>query len=178
MLDRRESSSPLPLTSLNHISMLCSSLEKSLHFYQNVLGFYSIKRPSSFDFNGAWLFSNFGFGIHLLQAEDPCSLPKKTEINPKDDHISFQCESMSLVERKLKEMGIRYMQRQVEDGGVYVDQLFFHDPDGLMIEICNCEKLPVIPLINDDPIKLCRIASIKQQQKQMVQCQIKANSCG
>jgi catechol 2,3-dioxygenase-like lactoylglutathione lyase family enzyme len=34
---------------------------------------------------------NYGIGIHLLQAEDPESLPpKKTEINPKDNHISFQ----------------------------------------------------------------------------------------
>ncbi|KAJ0971239.1 hypothetical protein J5N97_019198 [Dioscorea zingiberensis] len=173
MFQKRDNntSSALPLTSLNHISILCSSLDKSLQFYQKVLGFFLIKRPASFNFDGAWLFSDYGFGIHLLQAEDPARLPKKTEINPKDNHISFQCESMSMVERKLKEMGISYIQRQVEDGGVYVEQLFFHDPDGLMIEICNCDNLPVIPLLNEDPIKLCRIASIKKQQKQMVQCQ-------
>ena len=34
---------------------------------------------------------NYGIGVHLLQAEDPASMPpKKTEINPKDNHISFQ----------------------------------------------------------------------------------------
>jgi hypothetical protein len=34
---------------------------------------------------------NYGSGIHLLQAEDPERMPpKKTEINPKDNHISFQ----------------------------------------------------------------------------------------
>ena len=32
----------------------------------------------------------YGMGIHLLQSEDPESMPKKTEINPKDNHISFQ----------------------------------------------------------------------------------------
>jgi hypothetical protein len=32
----------------------------------------------------------YGIGIHLLQSEDPDSMPKKTEINPKDNHISFQ----------------------------------------------------------------------------------------
>lgn len=26
-----------------------------------------------------------------------------------------------------------------------VPQLFFHDPDNLMIEICNCELLPLVP---------------------------------
>ncbi|KAF3785139.1 Metallothiol transferase [Nymphaea thermarum] len=153
----------LPLTSLNHISLVCRSIEESIDFYQNVLGFVPIRRPGSFDFDGAWL-SNYGIGIHLLQAEDPESLPKKTEINPKDNHISFQCESMGAVERKLKEMGIRYVQSMVEDGGIYVEQLFFHDPDGFMIEICNCDNLPVVPLVGS--VAACpRVNMVKQQQQ-------------
>ncbi|OAY80127.1 hypothetical protein ACMD2_10788 [Ananas comosus] len=39
--------SPLPLVSLNHVSFVCT-------FYEEVLGFVSVKRPSSFDFHGAW----------------------------------------------------------------------------------------------------------------------------
>ena len=45
---------PLRLKSLNHISILCRSLEESLDFYLNVLGFFPIRRPGSFDFEGAW----------------------------------------------------------------------------------------------------------------------------
>ncbi|CAL1377480.1 unnamed protein product [Linum trigynum] len=90
---------PLQLKSLNHISLICRSVEKSLHFYQYVLGFFPIRRPGSFD--DAWLFG-YGIGIHLLQSEDPESMPKISEINPKDNHISFQCESMAMVEKKLK----------------------------------------------------------------------------
>lgn len=52
---------------------------------------------------------------------------------------------MEAVQRRLKEMGVRYVQRRVEEGGVYVDQIFFHDPDGFMIEICNCENLELVP---------------------------------
>ena len=37
---------------------------------------------------------NYGIGIHLLQSEDPGSLPEKGEINPKDNHISFQVSSL------------------------------------------------------------------------------------
>jgi len=139
---------PLHLKSLNHISLLCRSIEESINFYQNVLGFVPIRRPGSFKFDGAWLFE-FGIGIHLLQSEDPDSLPTKTEINTKDNHISFQCESMEAVEKKLKDMGIKYVRALVEEGGIQVDQLFFHDPDGFMVEICNCECLPVIPLAGD-----------------------------
>ncbi|KAJ7956663.1 Metallothiol transferase fosB [Quillaja saponaria] len=158
---------PLQLKSLNHISLLCRSVEKSLDFYTNVLGFFQIRRPGSFKFVGAWLF-NYGIGIHLLQCEDPDSMHKTDCINPKDNHISFQCESMATVEKKLKEMNIDYVKARVEEGGTYVDQLFFHDPDGSMIEICNCDSIPVIPLSRDS-VRSCSSfnCSVQQQQEQL-----------
>jgi len=54
-----------------------------------------------------------------------------------------------MVEKKLEEMEIKYVKKRVEEDGMEVDQLFFHDPDGMMIEICNCDNLPVIPLAHD-----------------------------
>ncbi|XP_030930986.1 uncharacterized protein LOC115956845 [Quercus lobata] len=161
---------PLRLKSLNHISILCRSLEESLDFYLNVLGFFPIRRPGSFDFEGAWLF-NYGIGIHLLQSEDPDSMPKIGHINPKHNHISFQCESMATVEKKLKDMKIEYVKSRVEEGGIYVDQLFFHDPDGSMIEICNCDNLPVIPLAGDTTRSCSLVKCNFQQQAQQQQQQ-------
>lgn len=90
---------------------------------------------------------NYGIGIHLLECNSPNDVPeKKGVINPKDNHISFECSDMRLVMRKLEEMNIEYVTAVVEEGGVKVDQLFFHDPDGYMVEICNCQNLPVLPL--------------------------------
>ncbi|CAL5377936.1 unnamed protein product [Camellia sinensis] len=133
----------LPLLSLNHVSFVCKSVVRSVQFYEEVLGFLLIKRPSSFDFEGAWLF-NHGIGIHLLEIDDVPT--KKGRINPKDNHISFQTSDMGLIIQKLEEMNIEYVTAVVKEGGVIVDQLFFHDPDGYMIEICNCQNLPVLPL--------------------------------
>ncbi|KAL6007676.1 hypothetical protein ACLOJK_033177 [Asimina triloba] len=159
--------SSLPLLSLNHVSFVCKSVSRSVRFYEEVLGFVLIKRPSSFKFEGACtkdfpksriklvtgeklldLLFNYGIGIHLLECDSPnSSIPDKKEvINPKDNHISFQCSDMRVLMKKLEEMGIEYVTAVVEEGGVQVDQLFFHDPDGYMIEICNCENLPVLPL--------------------------------
>lgn len=172
MVKSNANNGALSLTSLNHISLVCKSLERSLDFYQNVLGFVQIHRPGSFDFDGAWLF-NFGIGIHLLQSDDPKSMKTKSEINPKDNHISFQCESMTAVEKKLKEMDINYIQRRVEEGGIFVDQLFFHDPDGFMVEICNCDNLPVIPLGMGESTGACKMMRnfVQQQPKQQMQQQ-------
>ena len=41
---------------------------------------------------------------------------------------------------------MRYVTAVVEDDGNKVDQVFFHYPDGYMIEIYNCENIPIIPL--------------------------------
>lgn len=86
---------------------------------------------------------------------------------------------MATVERKLKEMNIEYVKNRVEEDGVYVDQLFFHDPDGSMIEICNCDVLPVVPLVADAmpamPIaSSCTCSSVNchfQQQHHQIQQQ-------
>ncbi|XP_059654808.1 glyoxylase I 4-like [Cornus florida] len=133
----------LPFLSLNHVSFVCKSVSRSVRFYEDVLGFVLIKRPSSFDFEGAWLF-NHGIGIHLLEADN---IPTKNGvINPKNNHISFQCSDVELIMQNLREMKIEYVTAVVKEGGVTVDQLFFHDPDGYMIEICNCQNLPPLPL--------------------------------
>jgi hypothetical protein len=97
-------------------------------------------------------------------------MPNIRRINPKDNHISFQCESMGAVEKNLNEMQIEYVTSRVEEGGIYVDQLFFHDPDGAMIEICNCDNLPVIPLVGEAIRSCSRIScNIAQQPKIQIQ---------
>lgn len=42
--------------------------------------------------------------------------------------------------KKLDAMKVEYVRAAVEDGGIEVD------PDGYMIEICNCQNLPVLPI--------------------------------
>ncbi|KAK4780909.1 hypothetical protein SAY87_017015 [Trapa incisa] len=151
----RSGGEALPLLSLNHVSLLCRSVWESIRFYEEVLGFANIKRPSSFDFNGAWLY-NYGIGIHLIENPSPDGGETSNEqrpINPKDNHISFQCTDVGVVKRRLEEMGMRYITAVVEEAGVKVDQIFFHDPDGYMIEICNCDNIPIMPLSSSCPLK-------------------------
>ncbi|WOL01090.1 hypothetical protein Cni_G09803 [Canna indica] len=127
----------MPLIALNHVSRLCKSVEGSVEFYTKVLGFVLINRPPTLDFNGAWLF-NYGVGIHLVQKEDGGEPPDASvdHLDSMDNHISFQCEDMEAMERRLKEMGIKYLRRTIkEEEGSPIDQLFFNDLDGFMIVI-------------------------------------------
>ncbi|KAJ7523968.1 hypothetical protein O6H91_18G070900 [Diphasiastrum complanatum] len=137
---------PLQLASLNHISRNCANMQASLDFYVNVLGFVPVRRPEFLKFDGAWLF-NYGIGIHLLQEEAGKVSKHPDEIDPRNDHISFQCDDIEEVSKRLNAEGIKHVRRIVEEGGIEVEQLFFLDPDGFMIEVCTCEKLPIEPLV-------------------------------
>ncbi|KVH97344.1 uncharacterized protein LOC112523026 [Cynara cardunculus var. scolymus] len=152
--DGREGGDDLPMMSLNHVSRRCKSVKDSVEFYKKALGFVLIERPQAFDFDGAWLF-NYGIGIHLIQGKDEDKLPNDDGLDPMDNHISFQCEDMGAMEQKLKDLGIKYIKRTVggEEDGV-IDQLFFNDPDGFMIEICNCENVKLKPKGSIGRIKL------------------------
>ncbi|VFR02114.1 unnamed protein product [Cuscuta campestris] len=156
---RGEEDQQIPSMALNHVSRLCRDVGKSVEFYTKVLGLVEVERPPGFDFDGAWLF-NYGVGIHLIQANqgDRERLPghhtdQDRHLDPVDNHISFQCDEMEKVERRLKEEGVEYMKRTVGEGNA-IDQLFFKDPDGFMIEICNCEKVALVPQRSMGKIKL------------------------
>lgn len=75
---------------------------------------------------------------------------------------------MGAVEKKLKDMEIPYVRSMVEEGGIQVDQLFFHDPDGFMIEICNCDSLPVVP-ITGEMTRSCSRVNLQMMQHQQMQ---------
>ncbi|XP_038899611.1 lactoylglutathione lyase [Benincasa hispida] len=158
---KQEEEHPLPLMALNHVSRVCRSVKDSVDFYTKVLGFVLIERPQSFDFEGAWLF-NYGVGIHLMQSEEEDNFGVRggnkddDHLDPLDNHISFQCEDMEAIEERLKVLGVKYMRRTLEEeeNGESIEQLFFNDPDGFMIEICNCENIKVVPTGSSGRIKL------------------------
>jgi len=78
---------------------------------------------------------------------------------------------MGAVEKKLDEMEIKYVRNIVLEGGIKVDQLFFHDPDSFMIEICNCDSLPVVPLAGGMP-QSCSRVKLQQMVQPQPQTQI------
>ncbi|EIE21999.1 Glyoxalase/Bleomycin resistance protein/Dihydroxybiphenyl dioxygenase, partial [Coccomyxa subellipsoidea C-169] len=129
---------PLPLQSISHLSRVVCETERAAAFYTDVLGFTEIKRPSSFDFEGCWLIG-YGISLHLIKGT-PVRQPRP--LNPSDDHTSFQATSLEEVERRLSDFNIPFVKANVEEHGIVVSQVFFHDPDYNMIEICNCDNLP------------------------------------
>lgn len=137
-----ERSSPLlPVSSVNHLSLVVSDCDRSLKFYKTLLGFQEITRPKSFDFDGYWL-EKENLALHLVQAQRRQPRPNRRAIHTKSNHISLICDtSMGDVERILDSVGILYKKETwTEPTGVVLEQVFFHDPDGFLIEVCNCDS--------------------------------------
>ncbi|KAK8643817.1 hypothetical protein V6N13_013094 [Hibiscus sabdariffa] len=53
---------------------------------------------------------------------------------------------LALSRGRLEGLGMKYLTVVVEDEGNRVDHVFFHDPDGYMIELCNRENIQIITL--------------------------------
>jgi len=135
---------PLPLSNMHHVSRVCRDVDASRRFYRDLLGMVEVRRPSSLvaSFEGAWLLGS-GIGVHLIQGMPP---PRSKVINPRSDHVSFHTDDVDAVARELDQRGVPFVRAFVQEGGFQVSQIFIHDPDENMIELCNCGSLPTLPL--------------------------------
>ena len=86
------------LTSLNHVAVCVTDVERSKRFYGEVLGLREVQRPA-FPFDGAWYELADGRQLHLIVHERPLTLRGTTEIDLRDGHIAFGVEDFDGVGR-------------------------------------------------------------------------------
>lgn len=127
--ERADSLQPLALQQINHFARPTSRLEESRRFYRDVLGFVEITRPN-FPFRGAWLYGP-GIQVHLIEQEQAIEVP--TEVNTRARHLAFAVHDLDEAERLLQRHGVAYKRNLIPDR--QIRQLFFHDPDGHVIEL-------------------------------------------
>jgi glyoxylase I family protein len=120
---------PLDLEALNHIARTTKNLESSRRFYIDVLGCREISRPA-FNFAGSWLYVA-GLQFHLI--EDLATPDSPATINTRESHIAFRVADLDAMERRLQAHKVLYRRSSIQDRKI--DQIFFRDPDGWMIEV-------------------------------------------
>jgi catechol 2,3-dioxygenase-like lactoylglutathione lyase family enzyme len=139
----------MPLTELNHYFVRCKDLERSRHFYCDVLGFEEMPRPD-FPFPGYWLGVNGRIQVHMGQDGIPETAEHyfgTTAASAKDnagviDHIAFLGTDPESFARRFRELGLPSRERYFEEIGLF--QIFVTDPDGLAIEL-NFPGIPARP---------------------------------
>lgn len=117
----------MAITGMNHFTIVTDELEKTVRFYQELLGLKTGYRPPM-SFPGAWMYCDDEPVLHII---DKGVLPaEKIGIL---DHMAFSATDLSGTLATLKSRGLAYDLRRQQETRVW--QLFFHDPNGARVEL-------------------------------------------
>ena len=111
------------VTGIHHVSLVVTDLERSRHFYAQVLGLREIPRTTTFDFVVVW----YDLGtqhVHLV--------PRETGDAPSPRHFALQVENAAAARDHFAKFGVPTRETTPIPG---CDRFFVHDPDGNLIEI-------------------------------------------
>jgi len=129
--------SPINVRNFDHAALVVSDLEKTEHFYVNVLGLKKAARPA-FDFGGAW-YQIENTLLHIMLANDDAGLPGPCDHQVKKitrgQHLAFNVDDFDQTLELLEQHGIAIAAgpKKRPDG---TSQVYIRDPDGHLIELC------------------------------------------
>lgn len=123
--------------SLNHVSILVSNTQKSVDFYQQLLGLTCLPRPD-LGFNGAWLDLGLGQSLHLLEL--PQSIAQRNiQSHPqhpgRDAHFALNVDDLTPYLLKIEQQGLRFTPSKSGRPAI-----FLRDPDGNGFELLQADR--------------------------------------
>ena len=120
---------------VHHMALICSDVERTIQFYQGILGFPLIELMENRDYNGSsHLFFDIGNNNLLAFFDFPgLGLGPIIETLGSVQHIAISVaeEQFEPLKAQLEKHNIPYIG---PDRGA-VDSLYFKDPDGIQIEL-------------------------------------------
>jgi catechol 2,3-dioxygenase-like lactoylglutathione lyase family enzyme len=117
----------MPVTEMNHFTVLTDDLERTRAFYVGLLGLREGPRPP-LGFPGAWLYAGERPVLHVIAGR---ALPE--ERRGVLDHMAFSASDLAGLTARLEGAGISYDLGRQPDSNVW--QLFLHDPNGAKVEL-------------------------------------------
>ncbi len=121
---------------LDHYNIIANKevIERVIAFYIQILGFEDDTRPD-FEIEGTWLYREGKPLVHLavFDLEDPPKPGLYETSTGSVHHIAFDCEGFEEFKSTLEKNDINYFRTVVP--GTTIEQLFFHDPAGVRIEL-------------------------------------------
>ena len=126
---------PSTARGVHHMALICSDVEKTIQFYQDVCGFPLVELMENRDYKGSThLFFDIG-NDNLLAFFDFPGLGLKPGIESLGgvQHIAISTtpENLERVKARLDADGVQYLG---PDRGV-TTSIYFKDPDGIQIEL-------------------------------------------
>jgi glyoxylase I family protein len=120
---------------VHHMALICSDVEQTILFYQELLGFPLVELMENRDYKGSThLFFDIGNDNLLAFFDFPgLGLKQGVESIGSVQHIAISTtpENLERTKSRLQERGITYLG---PDRGV-TTSIYFKDPDGIQIEL-------------------------------------------
>lgn len=123
------------VVSIHHVGILCENLERSLDFYQNILGLkINQARPhDKLPYRGAWLWVGSEM-IHLMELPNPDPLTGRPEHGGRDRHTCIAIRDVSKLKAILDKAGIAYTLSRSGRPAI-----FTRDPDANALEFTQVD---------------------------------------
>jgi glyoxylase I family protein len=120
---------------IHHLALICSDVERTIRFYQDVLGFPLVELMENRDYKGSThLFFDLGNGNLLAFFDFPgLGLQPGVESIGSVQHIAISVESAQFeaLKARLEANGVAYIG---PDRGIS-NSVYFKDPDNIQIEL-------------------------------------------
>lgn len=127
---QESTSTTLDFTGVHHVGVICENLERSLEFYQGVLGLkINPDRPDDkLPYRGAWFWVGAEM-IHVMELPNPDPQTGRPEHGGRDRHTCVAIKSLDGLKIALENAGISYTLSKSGRAA-----LFARDPDGNALE--------------------------------------------
>jgi catechol 2,3-dioxygenase-like lactoylglutathione lyase family enzyme len=117
----------MPVSGMNHFTVLTDDLDATRTFYVDLLGLSEGFRPD-LGFPGAWLYAGGQPILHVIAGRGVPANPRGVI-----DHMAFSARDLRAVAARLTERGVAYDLRRQASTGAW--QLFCFDPSGARVEL-------------------------------------------
>ncbi|CAA7408808.1 unnamed protein product [Spirodela intermedia] len=123
------------VVSIHHVGLLCENLERSLEFYQKLLGLeINEARPhEKLPYRGAWLWVGSEM-IHLMELPNPDPLTGRPEHGGRDRHACIAIKDVSKLKVIFDDAGIQYTLSRSGRPAI-----FARDPDANALEFTQVD---------------------------------------
>ena len=123
----------MAIRELNHVNIRTMLMEETKDFFVDVVGLRIGDRPP-FDDHGYWLYCGDVAIVHLSSSEPDGD--RRTVAEGRGDgldHVGLSARDLAGTEETLRSRGVAYLKRMAAGGRLV--QVFFHDPNGVQVEL-------------------------------------------
>jgi len=131
----------LNIKHIDHIGINCVDVQKSLDFYERILGFKLLQTVDCGDFDILYFAMPYGLRLELFDYRGKNRNAAHEESDSGLRHVAFQVEDVAAHEKMLRVEGVEITLSTCDLPNLGARVLLFLDPNGVTIEFC--EKLPL-----------------------------------